>query len=59
MRAPCLPELEAVFGHKAAKAAVRAVMKALSDVAGRRGLAARTLPDTLPLSCRNASAQNC
>jgi GGDEF domain-containing protein len=49
MRAPCLPELQTVFGREAAKAAVHAVMQALSDVAGRRGLAARTLPDTFAL----------
>jgi GGDEF domain-containing protein len=46
VQVPELPELEIVFGRAAAKAAVHAVMKALSSVAGHGGLAVRTLPDT-------------
>lgn len=46
VQVPELPELEILFGRAAAKAAVHAVMKALSSVAGHAGLAVRTLPDT-------------
>jgi GGDEF domain-containing protein len=44
-----LPELEILFGREAANEAVHAVMKELSAVAGQRGFAIRTSPDTFAL----------
>lgn len=50
MRSSCLPEIEILFGRNAANAAVDAVMDGLGAVAGRKGLAARTSPDTFALA---------